>query len=147
MSAFGSTVTVTVQLVGVNGLRAVPPEDGASYTIIKEAYSSIDAPATTSSRLTQRSTEVVAVDSTGKIEFILEGDDPESNDTGDTAPDEILWRYTVTAEGDSPPLDEPVENVQVVFTELIRWHPQSTCQRRSSTCVLRDRVRARPATW
>ena len=30
---FGSTVTVTVQLVGVNGLRAVPPEDGASYTI------------------------------------------------------------------------------------------------------------------
>ncbi|MDE0369863.1 MAG: hypothetical protein OXI84_06970 [bacterium] len=31
---FGSTVTVTVQLIGVNGLRAVPPEDGASYTIL-----------------------------------------------------------------------------------------------------------------
>ena len=115
---FGTTVTVTVQLVGVNGLRAVPPEDGASYTIIKEAYSSIDAPATTTpSSLTQRSTEIVAVDSTGKIEFILEGVDPESNDTGDTTADEILWHYTVTAERDSPPLDELVENVEVVFTD------------------------------
>ena len=114
---FGTTVTVTVQLVGVNGLRAVPPEDGASYTIIKEAYSSIDAPATTSSRLTQRSTEIVAVDSTGKIEFILDGVDPESNDTGDTAADEILWRYTVTPVRDSPQFDTPVRNVEVVFTD------------------------------
>ena len=36
---FGSTVTVTVQLIGVNGLRAVPPEDGASYTIQEESPS------------------------------------------------------------------------------------------------------------
>ena len=114
---FGRTVTVTVQLVGVNGLRAVPPEDGASYTIIKEAFSSIDAPATPSSNLTQRSTEVVEVDSTGKIEFTLDGDDPDRNDTGDVAPDEILWRYTVTPVGDSPPFDAPVENVEVVFTD------------------------------
>ena len=114
---FGRTVTVTVQLVGVNGLRAVPPEEGASYTIIKEAFSSIDGPATPSSNLTQRSTDTVEVDSTGKIEFILDGDDPESNDTGDTVADEILWRYTVAPVGDSPPFDEPVENVQVVFTD------------------------------
>ena len=114
---FGRTVTVTVQLVGVNGLRAVPPEDGASYTIIKDAFRSIDAEATPSSSLWQKSTEVVEVDSTGKIEFILDGDDPESNDTGDTVPDEILWRYTVAPVGDSPPLDEPVENVRVVFTD------------------------------
>ena len=46
---FGTTVTVTVQLVGVNGLRAVPPEDGASYTIRRDAFRSIDAPATPSS--------------------------------------------------------------------------------------------------
>ena len=83
---FGSTVTVTVQLVGVNGLRAVPPEDGASYTIRKEAYSQINGEATTSSNLTQRSTDTVEVDSTGKIEFILDGVDPDTNDTGDTAP-------------------------------------------------------------
>ncbi len=115
---FGTTVTVTVQLVGVNGLRAVPPEDGASYTIRKEAFRSIDAQADpSSSPLRQRSTEVVEVDSTGKIEFILDGVDPESNDTGDTVPDEILWRYTVTPVGDSPQFDEPVENVQVVFTD------------------------------
>ncbi|MXW98514.1 MAG: hypothetical protein F4118_06635 [Acidimicrobiaceae bacterium] len=114
---FGSTVTVTVQLVGVNGLRAVPPEDGASYTIRKEAFRSIDAPATPSSNLWQRSTEVVEVDDTGKIEFTLDGVDPESNDTGDTADDEILWRYTVTPFGDSPEFDEPVENVEVVFTD------------------------------
>ena len=100
---FGSTVTVTVQLVGVNGLRAVPPEDGASYTILKEAFRSIDARANPSSTLWQRSTEVVAVDDTGKIEFILDGVDPESNDTGDTVADEILWRYTVTPVGDQPP--------------------------------------------
>lgn len=74
--------TVTVQLVGVNGLRAVPPEDGASYTIVKEAFRSIDAPATPSGNLWQRSTEVVDVDDTGKIEFTLDGVDPESNDTG-----------------------------------------------------------------
>lgn len=111
---FGTTVTVTVQLVGVNGLRAVPPEDGASYTIVKEAFRKIDAQAPS---LWQRSTEVVEVDSTGKIEFILEGDDPEPNDTGDTVPDEIQWRYTVTPSGDSPPLDEPVNNVEVVFTD------------------------------
>ena len=114
---FGSTVTVTVQLVGVNGLRAVPPVDGASYTVTKEAFRSIDAPATPSSTLWERSTAVVAVDDTGKIEFVLDGADPESNDTGDTAADEILWRYTVAPVGDSPQLDEPVENVRVVFTD------------------------------
>ena len=114
---FGSTVTVTVQLVGVNGLRAVPSEDGASYTIQREAFNQIDGPATPSSTLTQRTTETVEVDDTGKIEFILEGTDPESNDTGDTLADEILWRYTVTPFGDSPQLDEPVENVEVVFTD------------------------------
>ena len=114
---FGTTVTVTVQLVGVNGLRAVPPEDGASYTIVKEAFRSIDALATPSGNLWQRSTETVAVDSTGKIEFILDAIDPESNDTGDTAADEILWLYTVTPSGDSPPLDEPVNTVEVVFTD------------------------------
>ena len=114
---FGSTVTVTVQLVGVNGLRAVPPEDGASYTIVREAFNQIDGTATPSSPLTQRITEVVAVDDTGKIEFTLDGVDPESNDTGDTADDEILWRYTVTPVGDSPQFDEPVENVRVVFTD------------------------------
>ena len=114
---FGRTVTVTVQLVGVNGLRAVPPEDGASYTIIKEAFNSVDAPATTNSPLTQRSTEVVAVDDTGKIEFTLDGVDPDPNDTGDIVPDEILRRYTVTPVGDSPQFDVPVENVEVVFTD------------------------------
>ena len=114
---FGRTVTVTVQLVGVNGLRAVPPEDGASYTIIREAFRSIDALATPSSGLWQKSTEVVEVDSTGKIEFILTGVDPDPSDTGDVAPDEILWRYTVTPVGDSPPFDEPVEDVRVVFTD------------------------------
>ena len=115
---FGSTVTVTVQLVGVNGLRAVPPEDGASYTIKREAFNQIDGTADPgSSPLTQRTTETVEVDDTGKIEFILEGVDPESNDTGDTAADEILWRYTVTPSGDSPQLDEPVEDVRVVFTD------------------------------
>ena len=116
---FGSTVTVTVQLVGVNGLRAVPPEDGASYTIVKEAFRTTDAQATPSSPLWQRSTEVVEVDDTGKIEFILDGDDPEPNDTGDPdgAVDEILWRYTVTPVGDSPQFDEPVQNVEVVFTD------------------------------
>ncbi|MDE0667189.1 MAG: S-layer homology domain-containing protein [Acidimicrobiaceae bacterium] len=115
---FGSTVTVTVQLVGVNGLRAVPPEDGASYTIRREAFNQIDDTADpTSSPLTQRTTETVEVDDTGKIEFILEGVDPESNDTGDTDADEILWRYTVTPFGDSPEFDEPVEDVRVVFTD------------------------------
>ena len=114
---FGSTVTVTVQLVGVNGLRAVPPEDGASYTITKEAFRSTDAPADPSRNLWQRSTEVVEVDDTGKIEFVLDGVDPEPNDTGDTVPDEILWRYTVTPFGDSPQFEEPVENVRVVFTD------------------------------
>jgi len=114
---FGRTVTVVVQLVGVNGLRAVPPEDGASYTVTKEAYSSVDAPATTSSGLWQKSTEVVEVDDTGKVEFVLDGDDPDRSDTGDAAADEILWRYTVAPVGGSPPLDVPVENVEVVFTD------------------------------
>ena len=112
---FGSTVTVTVQLVGVNGLRAVPPEDGASYTIRKEAFSQINGAATPSSNLTQRSTETVEVDSTGKIEFPLDGVDPDGSATG--AADEILWRYTVTPVGDSPPFEAPVENVEVVFTD------------------------------
>jgi hypothetical protein len=114
---FGSTVTVTVQLIGVNGLRAVPPEGGASYTIRKEAFNQIDGSATPSSTLTQRSTETVEVDSTGKIEFILDGVDPDRSDTGDAAADEILWRYTVTPFGDSPQFDQPVENVEVVFTD------------------------------
>ncbi len=112
---FGTTVTVTVQLVGVNGLRAVPPGDDASYTIVREAFTQIDNTATPSSNLTQRSTEVVAVDSTGKIEFTLDGVDPDGSAAG--AADEILWRYTVTPVGDSPPFDEPVENVPVVFTD------------------------------
>ena len=112
---FGRTVTVTVQLVGVNGLRAVPSEEGASYTISREAYSQIDGTATSSSNLRLRITETVEVDSTGKIEFILDGADPDSNDTGDA--DEILWRYSVTPVDQSPQLDEPVNNVEVVFTD------------------------------
>ena len=114
---FGRTVIVTVQLVGVNGLRAVPPEDGASYRIRTEAFTQINGTATPGTNLTKRSTETVEVDSTGKIEFPLDGVDPDRNDTGDTADDEILWRYTVTPVGDSPQFDEPVENVEVVFTD------------------------------
>ena len=114
---FGRTVTVTVQLVGVNGLRAVPPENGASYIIRKEAFTSIDGPADTTSNVTQRTTEVVAVDTSGKIEFTLAGVDPDPSDAADVAADEILWRYTVTAEGDSPLLNVPVEDVEVIFTD------------------------------
>ena len=57
------------------------------------------------------------MDDTGKIEFTLDGVDPDPNDTGDTDDDEILWRYTVTPVDDSPQFDVPVEDVQVIFTD------------------------------
>lgn len=114
---FGSTVTVTVQLVGINGLRAVPPAAGASYSIRREQFQSIDAPADEFGTLRLRTTEVFEVDSFGKIEFTLTGADPDLADAGDIAADEVLWRYTVTAVGKSPPLTTAVNNVELRFTD------------------------------
>ena len=115
---FGSTVTVTVQLVGVNGLRAVPPEDGASYTI-KGGLPQHRRPGhPTPSSLRQRSTEAL---SSGQHR--QDRVHPRRRRSGSQRHRRHRSRRDPVAlhrhgrVGDSPPLDEPVIDVEVVFTD------------------------------
>ena len=96
-AAFGSTVTVTIQLVGDEDADASTPEGGASYTVITrrdtdrnieedatpDAVAAGDAEAVT--------TQVLKTDASGKATFTITAADPDATDRnnpdGDTDAD------------------------------------------------------------
>ena len=145
---FGSTVTVTVQLVGVNGLRAVPPEDGASYTIRREAFNQIDGTGhhqqppsrrgpprlsrwTTPARSSSPSTGSIRIPTTPETPTTTRSCGATPSPQSTTAPSSTCRSKTCRSSSRT----------------LIRWPPQSTCPLRSSTCGRRGRTRGRPTMW
>ena len=83
---FGSTVTVTIQLVGANDADAVPDAGGNSYTVTiirandtnqrTDGAADAVADATASSKTTQ----VLKVDASGKATFEITASDPDDTD-------------------------------------------------------------------
>ncbi|MDE0655625.1 MAG: Ig-like domain-containing protein [Acidimicrobiaceae bacterium] len=85
---FGSTVTVTIQLVGSaddDRANAGPAVGGASYTVITRRVSETDvatsdAVPTVDDTAAQKTTEVLKVDASGKVTFTITASDPDATD-------------------------------------------------------------------
>ena len=119
---FGSTVTVTIQLVGAAPDRAdaVPDEDGNSYTVTIRRVSETDVatslavPDVTDTNATVKTTEVLKVDASGKATFTITASDPDptdrNNPPGDSGADpavpdktdRVHVEYEVTPVADGP---------------------------------------------
>ncbi len=100
---FGTTVTVTLQLVGADNKDAVPPAGGASYRVAVSTWRGLDGtPAPESGSPYNRYSFTESVDGSGKLTFELTAEDPDPDDTGDTgdtgdgSTDEVRVGYTVT---------------------------------------------------
>ncbi len=104
---FGTTVTVTIQLVGGDDdADAVPPEAGSSYSVSIRSESMMnqpsDDPASDPSAVTGGSTvetKTVTVDASGKGTFEITAADPDPNDRDDdpdVTVDYVTVTYTVT---------------------------------------------------
>jgi hypothetical protein len=98
---FGTTVTVTLQLVGADGKDAVPPKAGASYEVTMSAWHALDGtPAATAvaGPVFWRRSSTESVDRTGRLTFTLTADDPDPDDSDDagSSTDEVVIQYMVT---------------------------------------------------
>ena len=87
---FGSTVTVTIQLVGADGADAVPDAGGSSYkvTILRASATGVPtddhavAPLPVSDdRAESKTTQVLKVDASGKATFEITASDPDPTDS------------------------------------------------------------------
>ena len=84
--SFGSTVTVTIQLVGADDANAVPDTSGNSYNVVirsqsllNQAADSTDQSAVTAGETV--TTQVVKVDASGKGTFTITVADPDPSDS------------------------------------------------------------------
>ncbi|MYJ35123.1 MAG: hypothetical protein F4071_04190 [Acidimicrobiaceae bacterium] len=115
--AFGSTVTVTIQLVGdaeSDRADAGPTDDGDSYTVTLRSMADLneatDDPATAGAEVTAGtsvSTQTIAVDASGKGTFTITAADPDPNNDDDPdsgSIDRVRVSYTVAAAGTSTAL-------------------------------------------
>ena len=116
---FGSTVTVTIQLVGdaaSNRADAVPASDGSnnSYTvtILRATDTNVrtdDAPAAvTDATASSKTTQVLKVDATGKATFEITASDPDATDKNN--PD------GADASGTDPAVPDKIDRVRVTYT-------------------------------
>ena len=112
-AAFGSTVTVTIQLVGADDADAVADEGGNSYNVVMRRQSMRNQVADAAGDLATVTggdtvtTQVVKVDASGKATFTITAADPDPSDSNnangdgtDAATNKIDWvtvSYTVTA--------------------------------------------------
>ena len=132
-AAFGSTVTVTIQLVGAATARAdaVPPTGGASYTVRIETQTfmnaasddlTVDPPAVATA--TTVSTQTVAVDASGKGTFTITAADPDPNDADDTAGasvDYVTVTYNVVPVRAAPTIADAISSVDSSGNQTIRF--------------------------
>ena len=86
---FGSTVTVTIQLVGdaaANRADAGPADGGARYTVITrriiepDVATSLAVPTVDDTTATIKTTRVLKVDPSGKVTFPITASDPDATD-------------------------------------------------------------------
>ncbi len=109
---FGSTVTVTIQLVGdaaANRADAGPPEGGASYTVTTRRASETDirgdaAPtAVDDAGASSKTTQVLKVDASGKATFTITASDPDATDRNNPV-------------GDGADVPDKIDRVNVTYT-------------------------------
>ena len=126
---FGSTVTVTIQLVGDNDADAVPDEGGNSYTvtILRANDMNIAEDATPAAvddaGAAHKETKVLKVDASGKATFTITASDPD--DTDKNNPD-----------GDSaatPVVPNRIDRTRVTFTVAAATGAQAVDDAISST--------------
>ena len=122
--AFGSTVTVTIQLVGdeaSNRANAGPPDDGATYTVTIRSAADLDAASddlTTDPGAVTGGTKVetipaLAVDASGKATFEITAADPDPNNADDPdtgSIDRVRVTYTVTVVGTSTAINDDISS-------------------------------------
>ena len=110
---FGSTVTVTIQLVGVRDADAVPDADGNSYTVTILRASDVDirtddTPAEVlDADAASKTTQVLKVDASGKATFTITASDPDPDDSNN--PD------GADASGDDPAVPDRIDRVRVTY--------------------------------
>ena len=111
---FGSTVTVTIQLInGVDSNDAVRDPDGNSYkvTILRASDVDIrtdDTPADVMDDVAaSKTTEVLKVDASGKATFTITASDPDPDDSNN--PD------GADASGDDPAVPDRIDRVRVTY--------------------------------
>ncbi len=122
-AAFGSTVTVTIQLVGDEAsgrADAGPAEGGASYTVtIRSQRTSSDASAddltdtTAVTAATSVETKTVTVDASGKGTFEITAADPDPNDADDPdtgSVDVVTVTYSAVAVSGSPAISDELSS-------------------------------------
>ncbi|MDE0667188.1 MAG: S-layer homology domain-containing protein [Acidimicrobiaceae bacterium] len=125
-AVFGSTVTVTIQLVDADGGDAGPPEDGASYQVVvrtladdplNAASDDLNTAATAVTEGSSVTTNTYNVDASGKATFTVTAPDPDPNDDDDPdtgSVDRVRVTYTVTQL--SGPLETGTQN-QAAITD------------------------------
>ncbi len=117
-AAFGSTVTVTIQLVDADGGDAGPPEGGASYRVVvrsqadnqNAASDDLADPENLTTGGSSVSTNMYQVDASGKVTFTVTAVDPDSNDDDDPdtgSVERVRVTYVVTQV--SGPLADPAD--------------------------------------
>ena len=109
---FGSTVTVTIQLVGAADADAVRDAGGNSYTVsilrVNETDQDADGTpaAVTDSDASGKSTQVLKVDASGKATFTITASDPDGTDKNNPDADSSA----------SPPVVGKIDRTRVTFT-------------------------------
>ena len=128
---FGSTVTVTIQLVGARDADAVPDEGGNSYTvtILRASDTDIrtdDTPAEVlDADAASKTTQVLKVDASGKATFEITASDPDPDDSNN--PD------GADASGDDPAVPDRIDRVRVTYEVEVTTGGQAVDNDISST--------------
>ena len=114
---FGSTVTVTIQLVGSAADRRADagPDDGAdSYTVITRRVSQTntrgdasDAVPTVDDTAPDKTTQVLKVDASGKVTFTITAADPDPTDRNNP--------FGADASGTDPAVPDKIDRVHVAY--------------------------------
>ena len=117
---FGSTVTVTIQLVGFRDADAVPDEGGNSYKVTILRASDVDirtddgTPAEVEvldADAASKTTQVLKVDASGKATFTITASDPDPDDSNN--PD------GADASGDDPAVPDRIDRVRVTYKVVV----------------------------
>ena len=107
---FGSTVTVTIQLVGANDADAVPDEGGNTYTVITRRDTDTDIatdgdpPAVTAGADVK--TQVLKIDASGKATFTITASDPDADDRNNPPGDSSA----------TPAVPDRIDRVRVTYS-------------------------------
>ena len=117
---FGSTVTVTIQLVGnatTNRADAVPDDGGNSYTVTILRDSDTDertddhtaaVTVVDDADAASKTTQVLKVDASGKATFEITASDPDPDDRNNP--------NGADASGDNPAVPDRIDRVRVTYT-------------------------------